>query len=297
MTRSDRRSYTTRGAQYYTSRHLPARPGPARSACNPGPVAGGSCTLSSAFDGANPIGTWKLYVVDHLGTSSGQIAGGWSLELTTNGPADFDPPQTTIDSGPSGIIDSTSATFGFSASEQAAFACKIDGGSFVPCSSPVIYTGLADGAHTFAVRAADPAGNVDASPATRSFTIDTSVPDPNDDPDGDVGPDPDPDPDPEVHGVDTADKVSPRVAIAGAQVKRAKRSATVTFTAIDDVTSAGALVTSCSVDGAAAVPCASPLVVRNLKPGMHTVEVGATDAAGNRSEPVTASFKVKKRRR
>jgi hypothetical protein len=256
-------------------------------------VAGGSCTLSSAFDGSNPIGAWKLWIVDHLGTSSGQIASGWSVELTTNGPADFDAPQTTIDSGPSGTIDQNSANFGFSASEAAAFDCKLDAGSFVPCTSPAIYTALTEGSHTFAVRATDPAGNVDATPATRSFTVDTIVEGPETGPD--TGPDGGPDTDPDLNP-GPSDKVAPRIAIGGARVKHARRSATVTFTAIDDTTAVGALATTCSLDRAAATHCTSPLTLKRLKPGKHSVEIRATDAAGNRSEPAVATFKVKRKR-
>jgi subtilisin-like proprotein convertase family protein len=279
-----------RPAQFYTSDTFPS-PGPGQSSCNPGPVASGSCTLSSAFDGSSPIGAWKLWVVDSLGTSSGQIAGGWSLDITTNGPADFTAPETTIESGPTGTIDTASATFGFSASEQAAFECKLDGGSYSPCTSPAIYTSLADGSHTFAVRATDPAGNVESSPKTRSFTVNT--------PTGPAGPsDPDPsDPKDPGDGVAAgADRVAPKVAVADARVKRAKRSATVTFVATDETTPAARLTTTCALDGGPAAPCTSPATFKRLKPGRHTVEVRATDAAGNRSDAAVATFKVKRKR-
>ncbi len=41
---------------------------------------------------------------------------------------------------------------------------------------PVSYTGLSQGAHTFQVRATDTAGNVDATPASRTWTVDTVAP-------------------------------------------------------------------------------------------------------------------------
>src|SRR5206468_10811547 len=38
------------------------------------------------------------------------------------------------------------------------------------------YSSLADGLHTFEVRATDPAGNADPTPDSRSFTVDTAPP-------------------------------------------------------------------------------------------------------------------------
>jgi hypothetical protein len=35
----------------------------------------------SAFDGTNPNGAWKLYVVDDTIGSAGQFAGGWALTI------------------------------------------------------------------------------------------------------------------------------------------------------------------------------------------------------------------------
>ena len=57
------------------------------------------------------------------------------------------------------------------------FQCQIDGSGFQPCSSPVTTTPLADGPHSFTVRATDPVFNVEGSPPTRSFTVDTVAPD------------------------------------------------------------------------------------------------------------------------
>jgi acid phosphatase type 7 len=86
--------------------------------------------------------------------------------------ADVTPPQTTITSGPTGAVKTTSATFAFVASEAGSiFECKLDSGAFTSCSSPKTYSGLAVGGHTFQVRATDVAGNTDLTPATRSFKV------------------------------------------------------------------------------------------------------------------------------
>jgi hypothetical protein len=87
-------------------------------------------------------------------------------------PPDLLPPDTTIVSGPSGTTSDTSASVAFAASEPgAAFECRVDGGGWGACTSPTSYTGLADGSHSFEVRARDAAGNLDASPASRSWIV------------------------------------------------------------------------------------------------------------------------------
>ncbi|MBI4014415.1 MAG: hypothetical protein HY365_00495, partial [Candidatus Aenigmarchaeota archaeon] len=83
-------------------------------------------------------------------------------------------PGTTITSAPSGTMTSTSASFSFSGSDTNSpltYECEMDGAGFVPgCSSPITYT-VAVGTHTFKVRAKDPAGHVDASPASETWTV------------------------------------------------------------------------------------------------------------------------------
>jgi hypothetical protein len=36
----------------------------------------------SGFDGANPNGTWSLYVRDDGAFASGEFAGGWTIQIT-----------------------------------------------------------------------------------------------------------------------------------------------------------------------------------------------------------------------
>jgi hypothetical protein len=92
---------------------------------------------------------------------------------------DFTAPQTTIDSGPPALGNDATPTFTFSADESGStFECRADAAAFASCTSPVTADTLADGAHTFSVRAIDAAGNTDASEAVAGFTVDTQRPSP-----------------------------------------------------------------------------------------------------------------------
>jgi len=87
---------------------------------------------------------------------------------------DTSPPTTWITSAPSGRADTRKASFAFAADEPSTFECSLDGAAFAACSPPKSYTGLANGSHSFAVRAIDAAGNLDATPATRTWVVDAS---------------------------------------------------------------------------------------------------------------------------
>ena len=89
-------------------------------------------------------------------------------------------PARAITSGPAdgSTITSTDTAFTFSSRDATAtFECKLDGGPFAAWTSPRNLSGLSDGSHTFQVRAVDPAGNPDATAVSRTFTVDTTVPD------------------------------------------------------------------------------------------------------------------------
>lgn len=118
-----------------------------------------------------PRAAWCAVLVLAAGACHAPAVRSWTVDLT--------PPDTTLAGGPSGTVPFASASFSFTASEsEATFACSLDGGAFAPCTSPDAVTGLAQGAHTFAVRATDAAGHTDPSPASRSWTVDTSAPAP-----------------------------------------------------------------------------------------------------------------------
>jgi calcineurin-like phosphoesterase family protein len=85
---------------------------------------------------------------------------------------DKTPPETTIDSGPTGTTSATTASFTLSSSEAgSSFQCRLDSGSWAGCGSPAGYGGLASGEHTFEARATDPAGNTDPTPAARTWSV------------------------------------------------------------------------------------------------------------------------------
>ena len=86
------------------------------------------------------------------------------------------PPETTIDSGPSGAVSFPSATLTFSASVAGStFSCALDSAAYAPCTSPKTYPGLANGSHTLLVKATAPNGFTDATPASRSWAVQTST--------------------------------------------------------------------------------------------------------------------------
>jgi hypothetical protein len=84
--------------------------------------------------------------------------------------ADSVPPDTSILEGPENNSTDTTPTFSFTSTEPGTFECSLDGAAYAPCTSPYTTLALALGQHTFAVRARDADGNVDPSPATRSWT-------------------------------------------------------------------------------------------------------------------------------
>lgn len=136
-------------------------------------------------------GTTYQIAVDGWNSSLGgeATAGNITLRLASNStpPPDTTPPDTTITSGPSSRTNDNTPSFSFSGSDivtsrsNLLFSYRVDNGAWSAYRSSTSATlggptGLANGSHTFYVRAKDSAGNTDATPARRSFTVDTIKP-------------------------------------------------------------------------------------------------------------------------
>jgi hypothetical protein len=80
------------------------------------------------------------------------------------------PPSASVRKHPGKKTGSTTATFKFSSSEAGtSFKCKLDKKPFKPCRSPVTYSHLKAGAHTFAVVAIGSGGQ--GQPAKFSWKV------------------------------------------------------------------------------------------------------------------------------
>jgi hypothetical protein len=147
-------------------------------------------TASFTFSSSKPSSTYecKLDGADFTQCSSPRLYTGLddgshvftvrATAITTGPPTTYGwtvdtvPPETTIASGPPSASNSASANFIFTSGEVGStFACSLDASGITPCVSPISYSGLGDGAHTFRVEAVDAAGNADATPATYSWQI------------------------------------------------------------------------------------------------------------------------------
>ena len=185
-------------------------------------------------------------MVEDLITSGLITPTGIALQITP--PTDSEAPDTTITSNPPGLTNSTTATFGFIATETGSrFACSLDNGGFTSCTSPQTYSGLSDGTHTFQVKATDAANNSDPTPASFNWAIDVTPPE------------------------TTITSGPPAVSNLSEQ-----RFANFTFTS-----SEAASTFECSLDGGGFIPCVSPKLYTQVADGSHVFQARATDAAGN----------------
>ncbi|MGH2945622.1 MAG: hypothetical protein ACRDPC_05065 [Solirubrobacteraceae bacterium] len=164
---------------------------------------------------------------------------------------DTTPPNTAIISSPADPTNDPEPSFGLGSSEPgSSFECELDRAGFEPCSSPHVVGPLADGAHTLRARATDEAGNADPTPASRSFTVDTTPPETTISGPGGTIADPAP-----SFGLGSSEPGS-------------------SF--------------QCELDGAGFEPCSSPHAIGPLPDGAHALRTRATDQAGN-TDPTPAS--------
>ncbi len=165
--------------------------------------------------------------------------------------------ETFLDTKPTDPTRETTASFTFSSGTAGAtFECAMGKPyAFAACTSPKVYTNLADRRHEFAVRARTAAGALDATPAEHAFTVDT------------MGP--------------------PVTLVGPAEGSTSGRAVTFTFTA-----EAGASF-SCAIDSTTLLNCAGGMKSYTLLAGgAHVFRIRATDAAGNGGATITRSWTV-----
>jgi hypothetical protein len=207
------------------------------------------CTSPWSYSALSPGShTFFVKAVDALGNESAAVPYTWTI--------DVDPPPTpSLGSTPPNPSGSNNAEFTFSDAEGGvSFQCSLDGAGFSACSSPQGYTALADGGHTFAVRAVDPAGNASAPTPPYAWLIDTVRP-----------------------VVTLTDKPPPLTNRTSVTFSFSSNRAGSTF--------------ECRLDGAAFTPCASPVVYTKLAEGQHTFAARAA-LLGSTGPPTSYTWTV-----
>src|SRR5262249_30453499 len=107
-----------------------------------------SAEIGPLADGAHDV---TVYAVDAGGSPSGQSP---TLTITIDTAT-----HATITAGPNDPSAAPNAMFEIDAEAGDTLTCTLDAGAPATCVSPVSYTNLGGGAHTFLVDASDAAGN------------------------------------------------------------------------------------------------------------------------------------------
>lgn len=159
-----------------------------------------------------------------------------------------DVPETFITAMPADPTNNPNLTFEFASNvSQTTFECKLDAAAYEPCTSPYTTTTVADGAHSFLIKAINSDGIVDQSPASTTLIVDT---------------------------------VTPSTSLSMIDPPIGRNTAVYEFSSEDP-----SATFECSLNDASYEPCTSPYTTPVLTNGQHTVRVRATDAAGNVENP------------
>jgi hypothetical protein len=166
------------------------------------------------------------------------------------------PPVPSLVSTPPNPTNQTNASFSFTDTEAGVtFLCQLDGAAFIACSSPAAYSGLAQGSHTFAVKAQDAANN-QSTAISFTWSINTTPP-----------------PSPTL----TSTPANPT------------NQTNASFGFSDSQAGVSFL---CQLDSTTSAPCSSPAGYSGLSQGSHAFSVVAQDSAGNQSSATGFTWTV-----
>lgn len=209
-----------------------------------------SCTSPATYTGlSDGSHTFRVHAIDLSGNVDPTPAEhAWDIDTT--------PPDTMITGGPADLTNDTSASFNLQSNESpVTFECSLDGSPFTTCPSAVNYQNLSEGNHTFQARARDLAGNVDPTPGSHSWRVDTTPP--------------------TITLTQFPDQYT--------------NQTTATF----DWNSSEPATFECRLDNASFAPCpGKPADYSGLAEGAHSFEVRGTDDAGNTGSPTVHNWTV-----
>lgn len=244
------------------------------------PCASSGKAYNSLADGEY---TFKVRAKDAAANQGAATAFEWTVD---NSLADTTPPNTTIDSRPLDPSSSSTASFTYHSSEPGSrFECKLDAAAFASCPAAGIeYSGLANGSHTFLVRAIDQSDNADLSPAGYTFDVVFAAPSPLPLPPGS----PDATPAAPAPSQPRVGPQAPNTRIVTGPASRTRdRTPTLRFRA-----SARGARFQCSLDRERFKPCRSPFTTKRVSPGRHRVRVRAIAGGAVDQTPATSVFRV-----
>ncbi len=142
-----------------------------------------SCSTAAVGTIISTTTTWKAIIYNMIeganiiSATAIDLEGHVSDTVTATIVLDTLAPDTNILTGPATLTNQNTASFGFTSTKNGStFECKIDQGSYEVCTTPANYDNRADGTHTFFVRATDPVGNTDQTPASFTWKVDTVPP-------------------------------------------------------------------------------------------------------------------------
>lgn len=170
-------------------------------------------------------------------------------------------PVIVINNPPASVTGAKSHSFNFVAQDDLSGVdraeCSVDGGAYAICVSPKSLTALADGNHSFKVKAYDKAGNA-SQESVISWKVDSTAP-----------------------IITLSSQPNAIVTV---------KTASFAFSGTDQ----GVAITNfqCSVDSGAYASCATPKAYTNLGEGKHTFSLRAVDSVGNTSVPISYTWTV-----
>jgi large repetitive protein len=194
-----------------------------------------------------PDGEHKFFVraTDALDNIGPEASYTWTIDTIA-------PAAPVITGSPSILSKNSSPSFSFTTNAGGTF-CRLDAAAPALCTSPISYTSLPDGPHTFGVKAIDAAGNA-SDETSYTWTIETRAP--------------------------TAALTSAPSPLSNSS------AATFTFSA-DEPSSF-----ECALDGRGFEQCSSPATYHGLGHGQHAFTVRARDAVGNFSPAVSHAWAI-----